>query len=218
LLARLLRVSLPAGADSLSVAVGQLVFIGIINDLHDPASGAAHGIALQWEALAYQSGAAFGVATMALVSQSLGAGRPDRAARAGWVSFGLGGAMMCLMGALFFTFAVPMFRLFCPEAGQTDIVAAGVPVLRLVAFAMPALASCMIFTAALRGAGDTRVPVLFTWLGFFLVRIPLAWLLTGPAVGLGLLGAWLAMFADLFVRGAFFLARFAGGRWRLARV
>jgi Na+-driven multidrug efflux pump len=216
-LGRLLRVSVPAAADSLSVAVGQLLFLGVVNEL-GVAAGGAHGIALQWEALAYQSGAAVGTATMALVGQSLGAGRPDLATRAGWVGFGLGGALMCLMGAVFFTFAGPMFRLFCPEAGQAPIVEAGVPVLRLVAFAMPALASCMIFTAALRGAGDTRVPVLFTWLGFFLVRLPLAVLLTGPALGLGLLGAWLAMVADLLVRGAFFLARFAGGRWRAARV
>ena len=50
--------------------------------------------------------------------------------------------------------------------------------LRLVAFAMPALASTIVFTYALRGAGDTRVPVLFTWTGFLLVRIPLAYVLT----------------------------------------
>ena len=46
----------------------------------------------------------------------------------------------------------------------------------------------------------------------------LAYLLIGPGLGLGLLGAWLAMFADLVVRGAFFLLRFAGGRWRRMRV
>src|SRR5262249_55700622 len=70
----------------------------------------------------------------------------------------------------------------------------------------------------LRGAGDTRVPVLFTWLGFFLVRIPLAYLLTQQRFGLGLLGAWLAMFADLVVRGVFFLLRFAGGRGEAMKV
>ena len=40
------------------------------------------------------------------------------------------------------------------------------PVLRLVAFAMPALACTIIFTAALNGAGDTRWPLLFTLIGF----------------------------------------------------
>jgi Na+-driven multidrug efflux pump len=122
-----------------------------------------------------------------------------------------------------------MFRFFCPDPGQQPIIDAGVPVLRLIAFAMPPLASCIVFTSALRGAGDTRVPVLFTWLGFFALRIPLAYLLTGPRIDLGplgvwqgfdlgLRGAWLAMFADLLVRGVFFLVRFAGGRWRNMRV
>jgi len=84
-------------------------------------------------------------------------------------------------------------------------------VLRLIAFAMPPLASCIIFTNALRGAGDTRVPVLFTWCGFFALRIPLAYLLTRdrldlgplgtwPGHNLGLFGAWLAMFADEYRR------------------
>ena len=228
LLWRLLRISLPAGADSLSVAVGQLWFVSIINGLGDDAK-AAHGIALNWEALGYLSGAAFGTAAITLVGQNLGAGRPAQAARSGWTTFALGGAVMTLMGAVFFTLAAPMFRLFCPDPGQQGIVAAGVPVLRLVAFAMPPLASCIIFTYALRGAGDTRLPMLFSWLGFFGVRIPLAYLFTRgrldlgplgtwPGLHLGLTGAWLAMFADLVVRGLFFLGRFAGGRWQRLRV
>jgi Na+-driven multidrug efflux pump len=126
--------------------------------------------------------------------------------------------MMSVMGAVFYTLAPAMFKLFCPDPGQQPVIDVGVPVLRLIAFAMPALASTMILTAALRGAGDTRVPVLFTWVGFLAVRIPLAYLLTAPAFGLGLLGAWLAMTADIYVRGAFFLWRFVGGRWKHALV
>src|SRR5260370_3890387 len=155
---------------------------------------------------------------MALVGQALGGGRPERAARAGWPAFARGAGVMSVMGAVFFTLATPMFLLFCPGEGQRPIVEAGVPVLRLVAFAMPPLASCLVFTASLRGAGDTRVPVLFTWLGFFVVRIPLAYLLTQERFGLGLLGAWLALSADLFVRGVFFFLRFAGGRWKTMKV
>jgi putative MATE family efflux protein len=228
LLRRLLRVSVPAGVDSLLLAVGQLWFLGIINHLNDAAK-AAHGVALQWEALGYLSGGAFGTAAMTLVGQNLGARDPRRAARSGWTAFALGGAVMTLMGAVFYALAVPMFRLFCPDAGQQPIIDEGVPVLQLIAFAMPALASCIIFTSALRGAGDARVPVLFTLFGFFVLRIPLAYLLMRPEIDLGplgmqrgydlgLWGAWMAMFADLLVRGVFFLARFASGRWRRMRV
>jgi putative MATE family efflux protein len=216
-LRRLLRISVPATADSLSLAIGQLWFLSIVNGLGDAAE-AAHGIALGWEALGYLSGGAFGTAAMTLVGQHKGGGRLREAARCAWTAFVIGTAVMTLMGCLFFTLARPMFRLFCPGADQQPIVDAGVPVLKLVAFAMPFLASCIIFTAALRGAGDTRVPVLFTWLGFFGVRLPLAYLLTRAELGLGLWGAWLAMFADLLVRGVFFLARFAGGRWQQVSV
>jgi Na+-driven multidrug efflux pump len=223
-----LRVSVPAAADSLSMQAGYLWFVALVNGLGDVAS-AAHGVALGWEALAYQSGAALGTAAMSLVGQNQGAGRPARAARTGWVAFGLGAGLMTIMGVVFFTLAGPMFRLFCPHEGQLPLVQAGVPVLQLVAFAMPALASCIVLGMALRGAGDTRVPVLFTWFGFFGVRIPLAYLLTRqqlncgplgtlPGAGLGLMGAWLAMFADIHVRGLLVMARFAGGRWQTLRV
>jgi Na+-driven multidrug efflux pump len=210
------------------VVLGQLWFLSIVNRLGDEASG-AHGIALGWEALGYLSGAAFGTAAMTLVGQNLGAGRPDRAARSGWIAFLLGLGVMSLMGLVFFALARPMFLLFCPDPWQEGIVELGVPVLRLVAFAMPPLACAMIFTQALRGAGDTRVPVLFTWIGFLCVRIPLAYLLALPEVdlgplgrwqgyNLGLFGAWVAMIADVFVRGGFFLWRFGSGAWKAMRV
>lgn len=228
LIRRLLWIGVPAGFDSLSVAAGHLWFLSIVNHLGDVASS-AHGIALGWEGLAYLSGHAFGVAAMALIGQNLGAGQPARASHSGWTAFGLGLAVMCAMAVVFYVFAPEMFRVFCPRPEQADVIHEGVPVLRLVAFAVPAMASCIIFTGALRGAGDTRVPVLFTWIGFLLVRIPLAYFLTmpqldlgplgiWPGAGLGLFGAWLAMFADLMVRGAFFLYRFASGRWQRIEV
>jgi putative MATE family efflux protein len=224
---RILRVSVPAGADSLSVAAGHLWFLSIVNGLGEVASG-AHGIAIGWEALGYMSGYAFGTAAMALVGQYLGAKRPDLAAQSVWTAFRMALLYMCLMGVVFFTLAPQMFELFCTSDKQA-VIDVGVPVLRLVAFAMPAVACCFIFTFALRGAGDTRVPVLFTWIGFLCVRIPLAYFLadervdlgalgTLPGANLGLFGAWLAMFADLFVRGGFFLYRFAGGRWKQMKV
>ncbi|MBI3823211.1 MAG: MATE family efflux transporter [Planctomycetes bacterium] len=236
---RLLRISVPSGLDSLSVVAGQFWFLSIVNTFGEVAAS-AHGIALVWEALGYLSGAAFGTAAMTLVGQNLGAQRPAEAERAGWMAFALGCGVMTLMAAIFFTLAPQMFALFCPSESQAPIIAAGVDVLRLVAFAMPPLASTIVFTSAMRGAGDTRVPVLFTWVGFFVVRIPLAYFLaktefavrlpywfgslawweigTFEGFGMGLYGCWLAMTADIVVRGVFFLARFVRGAWKLQKV
>lgn len=228
LLRRLLRVSVPAGIDSLSVAVCQLWFLSLVNRLGNKAA-AAHGVAIQWEALSYLAGGAFGTAAMALVGQSLGARDPARAARSASVAFAMGAGVMGVMGVLFLVLAVPMFRLFCHEADTWPVIEEGVPVLRLIACAMPALASQIIFTSALRGAGDTRVPILISWLGFLGVRIPLAYLFTNTAINLGwlgsipgwnlgLFGAWIAMCLDIWVRGTFFAVRFVKGRWKKIEV
>lgn len=226
LLGRLLRVSVPAAIDSMSVALCQLWFLRIVNDLGNDAAS-AHGIALRWEAFGYQAGGAFGTASMAIIGQNLGAGRPAAAARGGWMMFGASAAVMCFMGTLFYLFAWPLCRFYSPN--DENVVALGVAALRTVAFAMPALASAIVFTQALRGAGDTRVPVLFSWTGFLVVRIPLAYLLTAKQVYLGplgtvdgfdmgLAGAWLAMLADIWIRGLLFLVRFAGGKWKRVKV
>ena len=228
LLRRLLRVSVPAGIDSLSVAICQLWFLSLVNQLGNTAA-AAHGVAIQWEALGYLAGAAFGTAAMTLVGQNLGARNPARAARSATTAFLMGAAVMGVMAVLFVLFAVPMFRLFCHEEKTWPVIEQGVPVLRLIACAMPALASQIIFTSALRGAGDTRVPILISWFGFLVVRIPLAYLLTRPtldlgAIGtipggdLGLFGAWVAMCIDIWVRGLFFAVRFFRGKWRKIEV
>jgi MATE family, multidrug efflux pump len=122
-----------------------------------------------------------------------------------------------------------MLHFFSPYAHQEPIVEAGVPILRLVAFAMPPLSSIIVLTGALRGAGDTRVPILLTWTGFLVIRMPLAYLLTRSVVDLGalgsvrgwdlgLIGAWIAMFADLLIRGLLFFARFLSGRWKMVKV
>ncbi|QEL20384.1 MATE family efflux transporter [Limnoglobus roseus] len=226
LLGRLLRVSIPAAADSLSIAACQLWFLRIVNDLGNEASS-AHGIALRWEAFGYQAGGAFGTASMAIISQNLGARRPDQAARGGWMMFAAACGTMSFMGLMFYLFAWPMCRFYSPH--DENIAGLGVQALTTVAFAMPALASAIVFTQALRGAGDTRVGVFYSWFGFLVVRIPLAYLLTGREISLGpfgtiagfdmgLFGAWLAMLVDIWVRGLLFLLRFSSGKWKRVKV
>jgi MATE family, multidrug efflux pump len=228
LIRRLLRISIPATVDTLSICLCQLWFLSMVNRLGDVAA-AAHGIAIRWESLGYLSGHAFATAAAALVGQNLGARRPHDAARSGWVTWGIGCGVMTLMGVIFFTLAPEMFRLLCPSQHQDEVVKAGVPLLRLVAFAMPPLACIIIFTGALRGAGATRLPMLLSWIGFLVIRIPLAYFIMyeatdlGPlgtvhGLGKGLYGAWLAMFADLLIRGILFLFLFAAGIWKRVRV
>ena len=99
--------------------------------------------------------------------------------------------------------------------------------LQIISLVMPFLATVMILTGSLRGAGDTIWPLLFTIFGFFVLRIPLAavfgfeilpWLqpfgLDQIAFGLGVAGAWYAMIIDVVVRSLLALTRFLHGDWK----
>ncbi|WP_406695385.1 MATE family efflux transporter [Singulisphaera sp. Ch08] len=217
---RILRISVPAAGESLTNVMSQLWFLSLINLLGATAT-AAHGVAIRCEAIAFLTITAFAVAASTLTGQYLGAGRPDLASRAAQTAWWLGVAVLSALGVLIYGLAGPMFFIFT-GGRQPEVAALGVPVLRVVAFAMPALATINVLNGALRGAGDTRWPWVFVVVGYLFVRIPLTYLLTTPeasgGLGWGLYGAWVAMLADLCVRATLVAARFLHGGWRLVRV
>ena len=214
---RVLRMSLPASGESLTTIFCQLWFLSLINELGATAT-AAHGVAIKCESLAFLTATAFSIAARTLVGQHLGAGRPDEASRAGRVAWGYGLGALVVIGAVLFFGAPAMLRLMT-WGQQPAVVVEGAPVLRIVAFALPFLATMNVLTGALQGAGDTRWPWVIVLVGYFGVRIPLTYALTLPGwYPMGLRGAWLAMFADLALRGVLVAARFLHGGWKHARV
>ncbi len=219
-LRRMLRISLPAAGENLSNSVCQLWFLGLINKLGTVAS-AAHGVAIRCESIAFLTVMAFSVSASTLTGQYLGAGRPDLAEKAVKRSWALGVFVLTTLGALIYWQADGMFWLFIGDR-QPEVNAAGVPVLRIVAFALPALATINVLNGALRGAGETRWPWVFVVIGYLTVRMPLTyWLTTSPesgGLGWGLRGAWIAMLCDLLVRGSLVATRFLQGGWKHTKV
>ena len=94
---------------------------------------------------------------------------------------------------------------------------------------MPTLAVSMIVSGALRGAGDTRWPMLINTIGMLGVRVPGTYLAMGPLAGWAstlaanandgiLRAAWLMMFVDLAVRAVLVSLRFFHGGWKDTKV
>ena len=217
---RILRISLPATGESVTNVLGHLCFLSLINRLGAVAT-AAHGVAIRCESIAFLTVTAFSVAASTLTGQYLGAQRPDLAARSARSAWAMGMVVLSSLGVVLYLQAGGLFWLFL--GGRQPLVAAtGIPVLQMVAFATPAMATIFVLSGALRGAGDTGWPMAFVIFGFVGVRLPLTLLLASPesegGYGLGLIGAWAAMFADLYVRGALVAARFLHGGWRWTRV
>ena len=210
---RILQIGIPTGVEQMLMRLGQSSYLRVVTTLGMTAV-AAHSVALNAESLSYMPGFGFAIAATTLVGQGLGAREPKRAATDGYLAYKLGAAVMSFMGLIFFLFSGRIIGFFTSDV---EVVALGSGPLRLVAIAQPLLASTMIFSGALRGAGDTRWPMAFTALGIWLVRVPLAILLV-LMLRLGLMGAWYAMVLDLGMRGVLAFLRFRAGGWQKVRV
>jgi MATE family multidrug resistance protein len=210
-LRRILNIGLPAGAEQLMMRLGMITYATTVAAL-GTAAFAAHQIALQAESLSYMPGFGFAVAATTLVGQGLGAGDPGRARADTYQAYRLALVLMSFMGLIFFFFPEQIMSIFIEDPA---VIRLGVWPLRLVAFSQPMLATMMVFAGALRGAGDTRATLGITAAGLWLVRVPLAFLLTPT---LGLVGAWIAMGIDLNLRGLGMFLRFRSGKWAMIKV
>lgn len=202
-LVRALRIGAPVAFEAIVLTGAMVAATAIVAPLGSVAL-AANSFAITAESLCYMPGYGIGSAATTLVGQSIGARRPRLARQLAWTCTGAGILLMTLLGAALWVFAPQMMALLTPEAA---VCAEGVRVLRIELFAEPLFAASIVATGALRGAGDTLVPSLLHFATMWGVRIPLAACLV---VRHGLAGAWIAMTAELSVRGLLFL-------WRLSR-
>ncbi len=213
LIRRILNVGLPTGVEQILLRVGFMVFASILSGL-GTAAYAANQVAINGWSLSFMPGFGFSVAATTLVGQSLGAQRPDLAERRGMTTYWMGALTMTAIGLAFLFFPREIVSFF---TNDPQVIALGTGPLRMAGWLQPISAASMIFSGALRGAGDTRYPMVATGLSIWLVRLPIAYVLA-HVVGWGLQGAWVGMVADIGVRAAFNYLRFRSGRWKLVKV
>ncbi len=228
LIRRLWRIGMPGGCDVLAIICCHFAYLAIINSL-GVAAAAAHGLGIQIEAMAYMSCYAFHVAASTMTGQLLGAGDAKRAARSAIEACALGCALLTAAALVFYFAGEWLAGFFTGDIHDPTAVATG-SLLKIVAFSTPPLAIVMVLTGALRGAGDTRWPLVVTFVGLIGLRLPLACLfawgsfqipglnITITGLGLGVAGAWWAMVIDVVLRSILLVARFWQGRWKEIKV
>jgi len=188
---------------------GQVVFVRMVAGLGTIVL-AAHQIALSVEWLAFMPAFGFGMAAGTLVGQGIGASRADWSEKAAYETRRIGILIMVAIGTGLFFFGETIVSLYTTDL---QVVAMGTQAIRIMALTQPFMAISFIMAGALRGAGDTRWPLLTTATGIWGVRVVFGYLLAVLA-GLGLAGAWMAMAADYMVRAALLTLRFRAGRWK----
>ena len=211
--ARLARVGGPAALESFLLSLGFTVYLVLILRFGAEAL-AAHQIGLRVQSFAFMPGFGFAAAAAALVGQGLGRGDPRIAERNGWAAIGLGAVAMVGLSVPLFLLAEPLAGLFTdsPEA-----LALGTTWIHVLVLAMPAIALHFGAAGALKGAGDTRWPLAVSFVGLWLVRLPLAWWL-GVQMGWGMAGVWAGYVLEYYGRAVVTTWRYARGRWKTTTV
>ena len=173
---------------------------------------AANAFAITAESFCYMPSYGIEEASTTLIGQSLGAARRDIAMRFSRITMTMGALIQTFLAVLMFIFAPQLMGLLSIDP---DVVALGAKVLRIEAFAETMYALSIVGYGCCVGAGDTLVPSLMNFISMWLVRIGLAFVLTPK---FGLVGYWIAMCAELNVRGILFLWRLRGEKWMKHKV
>ncbi len=160
-----------------------------------PLSG--HEIALNCAALTFMVPLGISSAAAVRVGQQLGRKDPAGARRAGWSAITLGASFMTCSGLVFVSFPTLIARLFSPDP---IVIRTGAKLL-LVAAAFQLFDGLQtVATGALRGAGDTKTPMLANFVAYWLLGIPAGYVLCFT-FGWGALGIWIGLCGGLMIIG-----------------
>ncbi len=211
----ILRVGVPGGLENGMFQIGKVLVQGLVTSFGTVVI-AANAMANNIVMIPHVSGSAIGLAMVTVVGQCVGAGEFGQAKR---YMLRLTGLVYCTMGTLevllYFTagFWVGLFQL--PE----ETAALTVELVQVFAiFAIVFWPSSFALPNGLRAAGDVRFTMLVSTVSMWIFRVGFSFFLCGPAVGMGIMGVWVAMYIDWIARCAAFLWRYKSGRWQNRQV
>lgn len=211
-LRRIFRVGIPAGVEGLLIWIAQFTIVIVINKMDNTSfAAAAHLNAVKIEAFSYLPGWAFATAAATLVGQSLGMKDPSRARRGTYLAYALGGGVMTLCGVAFILFGRYFAQWMLPN--QPAIAELTAKCLFITGFIQAGFAASMIFSGALRGAGDTMVVMAINLFSTIVIRLAGA-LFVVFYLKMGLPAVWVILAGELFLRGIMAWARFEQGGWK----
>lgn len=207
------RVGVSAAGEQLFARLGLLLYTRIVAELGTTAV-AAHQINLTVSSLAFNGVTALSAAASSFVGRSLGRRAPDEGERYWKEALTQGYVFSLGMGGAYFFFGTHISSLFTQEV---EVIALSALVLKVNAIISAPQSVFTVMAGGLRGAGDTRYPMVAALIGSCLLRVSLATFFVF-GLKLGLLGAWYAALLDQCVRAMLIYRRVALGKWKTLKL
>lgn len=205
---QMVKIGLPAGIQQTLVSLGALAVTAVVNRFGKVVV-AAVGAASRFDQFAMLPAMSVGLAVSAVVGQNLGAGKKERVHEAVRWALLLTAAITGAITLAAILVPGPMLSIFTTDRA---VIAAGIAYLRIVGLSYVPFAVMFSLTGVLRGAGDTVPTMFITLLALWLVRVPLAYLLSGIPT-LGPRGVWAAIALSPLVGMVLSYVVYASGRW-----
>ena len=148
------------------------------------------------------------------MGRSLGQDRVDRADRFIKETNRLALISSGFFALIFFFLGSKLVGLY---TGDSSVIESSGNIMKVVAIIQPFQASAFAISGGLRGAGDTVSTLVVTMIGVVVIRLGIAYVLIN-LVGLGLIGAWIAMLSDQIIRWIGITIRYRTGRWKYIKL
>ena len=204
----IIKISGNAAIEELCLRVGFFMYNKIIAELGTVDYG-THLVCINILNLSTNIGSGLGIGTTALVGQTMGEKRSDLSVLYVKIGQRMAFIISIALSSLFIFGGKMLMGLFTDDP---SIIANGSKILIIMAAVTFFINSQIVYSGCLRGAGDVRFVATMALISVAVIRPGISYLLTYP-VGLGLIGAWLGLFFDQFIRGMAGRIRFKMGKW-----
>ena len=202
-----IRIGLPTGIQQTLVALSGLALMGIVNTFGTNVI-AGFSVASRLDALATVPAMSFSQALSTFVGQNIGANKTERI-KTGLIStVKMSGLVTIVTTAFIVLFGHLMMSLFTKDP---DVIRLGSQYLTIVSIFYILFTMMFIYNGVMRGAGDTLIPMFFSLLSLWIIRIPMAYFLSGK---IGATGIWWAIPTGWMVGLILSFLYYKSGRWK----
>ena len=206
---RMMKIGIPASITGVQRFLPYLVLVWFISPFGTAAVG-AHSLMQRIDTFIRMPAGALGNAAGVLAGQNLGAGKPERAEKGGWIAVALYSGVMVICCIFIWFFADNIVKIFSTDA---ELVGIASDFLRIQIVGYLVFGLTIVISLCVEGVGDTMVTMIVTLLTMWVIQIPLAWFLP-KYTSLGVHGVQWAISIALVARALLFTVYFKSGKWR----